>query len=345
MGPEQDQLASNPPREDNRSSSEIERDIRKTRGRLDNTLENLNERLNPRSLLNDVLNWFETQGGDQTGRASGDALKRGYRNVIRQVKENPMPALLIGTGVAWMVLRTANDESPVLQNPSNEPDDLSWSVSPRGEKSEPVTTKQSESVGIASAVKEKASQTKEAFLGATEAVTERISSVGSGIQAGTQSAGVALSEGVRRGSQAAQQLQKSSGYAGDRFQEAVEEYPFAVAAGFLGVGLLTGLLLPRTRQEDKLLGEKSDQLIDQIKQTGKETLGKAKAVAERVAESTFDEAKRQGITPGTVGEKLSEIAGKVGAVATQAKDEAVRAAEDEKLKPTSGAEQSKPFPG
>jgi hypothetical protein len=116
MGPEQDQLASNPPKEDNRSSSEIEKDIRKTRDRLDNTLENLNERLNPRSLLNDVLNWFGSQGRQRTGGASGDALKRGYRDVIRQVKENPMPALLVGAGITWMVLRTANDDSSELEN-------------------------------------------------------------------------------------------------------------------------------------------------------------------------------------------------------------------------------------
>ena len=34
-----------------------------------------------------------------------------------------------------------------------------------------------------------------------------------------------------------------------------------------------------------------------------------------------------------MGDKISETAGKVGAVATQAKDEAVRAAEEEQLKP------------
>src|ERR1700742_2935153 len=138
MGPEQDQLASNLPKEDNRSSSEIESDIRKTRGRLDNTLENLNERLNPRSLLNDVLHWFETQGGQQTGGAPGDALKRGYRNVVRQVKENPVPALLIGAGITWMVLRTANEDSSELENSRYETDDSPLPRSSRGEENEPI---------------------------------------------------------------------------------------------------------------------------------------------------------------------------------------------------------------
>jgi hypothetical protein len=42
-----------------------------------------------------------------------------------------------------------------------------------------------------------------------------------------------------------------------------------------------------------------------------------------------------------VGDKISEIAGKVGAVATQAKEEAVRAADEEQLKPIPGPERSK----
>jgi hypothetical protein len=109
----------------------------------------------------------------------------------------------------------------------------------------------------------------------------------------------------------------------------------------LGVGLLTGLLLPRTWQEDKLIGGKSDRLIEQVKETGKETLDKAKAVAERVAQTTMDEAKRQGITPEVASDKIAEIAGKVAAVASQARQEAVRAVEDEQLKPAPRIERSK----
>jgi hypothetical protein len=37
-----------------------------------------------------------------------------------------------------------------------------------------------------------------------------------------------------------------------------------------------------------LIGEKSDRLIEQFKETGKETLDKAKAVTERVAKTTME---------------------------------------------------------
>jgi hypothetical protein len=45
----------------------------------------------------------------------------------------------------------------------------------------------------------------------------------------------------------------------------------------------------------------------------------------------MDEAKRQGNNARGSGDKISEITGKVGAVASQAKDEAVRAAEEEAI--------------
>jgi ElaB/YqjD/DUF883 family membrane-anchored ribosome-binding protein len=343
MGAEQDPVVSNPLKEDTRSSGEIKSDIRRTRGRLDDTLETLNERLSPRSLINDVLSWFEGRGADQTGVKSGDSLKRGYRSVIRQIKDNPMPALLIGAGISWMILGAENDESSHLENQASYGggDPYGPQSSGAGERKH-FPHEQSDERDIASSVKEKTGQAEEAFSGATEAVTEKMSDIGSGIQARARSAASAISEVTRRGRHAGregtQHLQQGYAYAGDRFQEAVEEYPFAVAVGFLGVGLLTGLLLPRTPQEDKLLGESSDRLVEQVKQTGKETLDKAKAVAQRVTDGAINEAKQQGIMPEDAADKFSEIAGKVGAVANKAKQEAVRAAEEGQLKPTGGTE-------
>jgi uncharacterized protein DUF3618 len=346
MGPEQDSPAVNSPKEDTRSSSEIESNIRRTRDRLDDTLENLNERLSPRALMNDILNWFESRGVHQAGSGSADSLGRGYRNVVREVKQNPLPAVLIGAGIAWWIFKPENDDVPGGRYQTSDAADDVWvPKSPGPSETDFVSHESSQKSGIASMVKEKGGQAQEALSGATEAVTEKVSNIGSGVKASARAAGNAITESIRRGtragSDATQNFQKGYGYAGDRFQEAVEEYPLAVAGGFLGVGLLTGLLLPRTRQEDRLVGEKSDSLIEHVKETGRETLDKVKAVAERVGQTSIEEAKKQGITPETAGDKISEMAGKLGAVASQAKKEAVRAAEEAQLKPSSKKEQSK----
>jgi hypothetical protein len=91
-----------------RSSTEIESDIRQTRGRMDATLDQMGDRLTARSLLNSALGWWESRS---VGARTGGATKDTYQSVARYVKENPIPALLVGAGVAWMIIEaTTSDE-------------------------------------------------------------------------------------------------------------------------------------------------------------------------------------------------------------------------------------------
>ena len=111
----------------------------------------------------------------------------------------------------------------------------------------------------------------------------------------------------------------------------MKEYPLAVGIGFAALGALIGVLLPGTRREDELLGEQSDKLVKATKEKGEELLQRGKVVAQRVTESAVEEARQQGLTPETVGEEISEFAGKVGEVVQKAKEEVGTAAEEEKL--------------
>ena len=62
MGPEQSLMTNQELHDqESRSSTEIESDIRQTRGRMDATLDELNDRLSARSLLNSALDWCESR--------------------------------------------------------------------------------------------------------------------------------------------------------------------------------------------------------------------------------------------------------------------------------------------
>ena len=119
----------------------------------------------------------------------------------------------------------------------------------------------------------------------------------------------------------------------EKFSRAVDEYPLGVGIGFAALGALVGLLLPHTRREDELLGERSDELMETVKEKSKEAFERGKVVAERVAESALDEAQKQGLTAEAASEKLSALAGKAGEIARKAKEEASAAAEEQKLTP------------
>jgi hypothetical protein len=87
-------------------SDDIQDDIHRTRERIDETLEAIKEQLSPGELMKQLFGYFR-QGKDGGGmhvrekarEKAGEALS----SVARAVKENPIPAALIGIGLLGMV--------------------------------------------------------------------------------------------------------------------------------------------------------------------------------------------------------------------------------------------------
>ena len=94
---------------------------------------------------------------------------------------------------------------------------------------------------------------------------------------------------------------------------------------------MAGSLVPITRREDELMGERSDELLDAVKETGEDFLEKGKRVVERVAHTTMDQvdgADVDTIELSTVADDLkATVLGAVSEVKKEAKD----AANDEGL--------------
>ena len=70
----------------------IERDLERTRSRMDNRLSELQERLSPGQIVDDMLGYFRgSEGGDFA------------RNLMDSVRDNPLPAALTGIGLTWLM--------------------------------------------------------------------------------------------------------------------------------------------------------------------------------------------------------------------------------------------------
>ena len=315
---------------ESRSSNEIESDIRQTRGRMDATLDELSDRLSARSLLNSALDWWESRS---VGARGGGATKDTYQTVARYVKQNPIPSLLVGAGVAWMIIEATSGEEKETRSSTG-------TVPNEGMRSGPTTqyyqTERDESgPGIAESAKEKLEHAKEAVAEVAGTAKEKVSALGGAATVAAEDAGRRAQQVYQEGRSTALKMGRSieSGYhsSARQLEGAMEEYPLAVGIGFAALGALIGVLLPRTRREDELLGEQSDQLVEATKEKGQELLERGKAVTERVAESALDEARQQGLTPEAASETMSGLAQKVGEVARKAKEEAGTAAKEEKL--------------
>lgn len=319
---------------DGASTDQIRRDIRHTRGEMDETLDELGERLHPRRLLDELLDLLSPKDG--TGSSAAEtvsrSLKRGGKSVSKYARENPIPTLLMTAGVAWAIYDAARDDDE---------EGVEWTggrhfgYGTGGAGGETLAPEHSEFWDEGEQAKDKEDQpgqmqkAKQAASAAKDSVAGAASKVG---RAGSRT-WRRTSRASRRGYRKAGEMTQAAGefadrswertrqgmsQARDRFDEASTAYPLAVGGGFIAAGLLAGLLLPRTRVEDEWMGEMSDEAWDEAKSTGDEVLDKGRTKVEEAASAAMDEAEAQGLTLEKLGEKASRVASQVGETVKQA---------------------------
>lgn len=326
--------------QDNRSSREIQNDIREVRGDMDQTLDSLNDRLSPRALINGLMEWFDNRDSSGTHDMS-----RKPKQLARFVRDNPVPALLTGIGVAWLIAESqSDDDEPDLDRfrVDHDPEDGSmatgfrrdvgksgnqsrqseFEMSPRSD----CNTSDDEGKGVTDKLKDKLGDASDAISSAVSSTKDKFSDARDNVAARGDRA-------KKSASRMSDKLQDGYADAEVRFKEAVEDYPLGIGAGFVGLGLLAGLLLPRSEAEDEWFGESSDDMKDAITDKGEDLLERGKEVAGRVADEATEEAERQGLTSDSASNALESVGDKIGSVVEAAKEEGKKAAQDEHLTP------------
>ncbi|HUQ21908.1 MAG TPA: DUF3618 domain-containing protein [Gaiellaceae bacterium] len=98
-----------------------------------------------------------------------------------------------------------------------------------------------------------------------------------------------------------------------------KENPLGLAIGGAAVGFLAGLLLPSTRVEDEKLGQASDRVMDQVKETGQEAFDRGKQVAQETVAGAKESARESGREQGKeVAESVKEMAREVAPTGSNA---------------------------
>ncbi|MDQ2733886.1 MAG: DUF3618 domain-containing protein [Pseudomonadota bacterium] len=231
---------------DERSAAQIQDDVRRTRGELDATLNALEHRLAPGQLMEDGLHYLRTNGATEYVANLGDAAKR-----------DPIPLALVGVGLAWLMLSARR-------------------VPFEGEDAASGST-----AAISSGVRDAASGVKDTISGMRESVSETVANVKGRVSQATQRISDTVQSAGERTRQAGNVARQGAEYVRSSYEHLVNEQPLAIGAIGLALGAAFAAAAPRTRQEDRLLGEASDRVVDDIKVSGREQLDKVKTVVRK----------------------------------------------------------------
>jgi ElaB/YqjD/DUF883 family membrane-anchored ribosome-binding protein len=282
-------------------------EIRETRERMSETLGELSERLNPNRIKAQVKqNIREATVGrvENMARNAADRVNETGHGVVDRIRENPIPAAMIGIGLGWLLFGSRRNERTLWERSyvteggwegtTGYVGDLS-ATTPRLSQDDAnggMGSTISREPGVVDKVRDRVTGIGETVLDSTTGLAsgarERVSDVaGRAGETVGDVAGRARTIAHSVGDGARTRLHAAT----DRFDTTMNENPVAIGVVALAVGMAAGLAIPESRRERQLMGEYRDQLVDRVRNTVDDTRERVKHVAERVVEETKDVAR------------------------------------------------------
>lgn len=285
--------------------------IEKTRTQMGQTIEQLQARLSPERIKQETEEAIRdaTIGKVQQMKNKAEyEMKSWPTRVTRTVRENPLPSALIGLGVGWLLVSGRDEEHDSRDNDYSHRyyGDL-YNDRNRGYQSpEPRRVRRADDEsGMANEgqewVRGKTNEARDRVGAAAETMQERANETAETAERRAKEFGQQVQETARDTQQYAQETAEqfeASAREGVRrtkktFWHMMEENPLMVGAAALAAGALLGMSLPTTSTEDRLMGERRDHMVEDAKETAKETTRKVQSVAREVQDTAVETAKQE----------------------------------------------------
>ena len=293
----------------------LEREIETHRANVEQTLGKLKGRMSVERVVDDIGQFIGLEDVRGTLRVAG-----------RQVRDNPVALGLIGVGMAWLLLRgggTSQDESdaPMPQRDgeagtSYTPYSGAWPAT-AGAYTRPEAAKDT-----AGRVADAASHAGAAISDAAGGVADRIGDAAGIVKATVGSAASAVRHGAAETlDRARSSVQAPRQGAADLLRPLADQigrHPLLIGAATLVAGAVIASAMPRTRAEDRLMGDRRDHMLDDARAATTEVRDRAVDAAK----STYGAAVRAAEAEGLLPDVDKTLASKIETVAGAAIDEA-----------------------
>jgi hypothetical protein len=260
-----------------KTAAELEVDAQAARARVSETADSIRSRMSPGQLIDEFTGLF-------TGGDGATALN----NLKGQIRDNPLPMALVGTGLAWLMMG-GNKLTGTDARGSDRDIDTRSGRAPR-----PRSTFRSEADwndrdgADAAAGSGVLDSLKSATTGAADAAVRAMDSAKATVSDASDDIRAKAGEYSDAAGDLAQQARQS-------VQDVFQREPLVMAALGLAVGTAIGAMLPSTAIEDEQFGRYRDKLgsaAEGLMGKGVET---AKEVAAEAYETVKEEADRQGL--------------------------------------------------
>lgn len=269
-----------------KSSAQLEREVEYERHQLTRTLDQIRRRVSPGELMEQAWGYARDAGGSEF-----------VRNFGRSVRDNPLPVVLVGAGIGWLMMSGSSGSSSTRSS-----DGSDGGVSRMRERASGIGGEVSDRTGqAADAASGVMTSAKEGLHRATDRATAAFDSAS---ETGSAVASRARETMQHTGDAARSSMHHATEYAQDArdgmqrsFARLAEEQPLALGAIGIAVGAAIAAMLPPTRIEDRLMGQTSDALKDRVKGSVERQYEHARDVVEETAKEVSKEFEGRGITP------------------------------------------------
>jgi ElaB/YqjD/DUF883 family membrane-anchored ribosome-binding protein len=285
-------------------TDQIEQDLARTRERMDQRLDALQDKMAPAQIVNDA---FAHLGGNDGGAFA--------ENLIARAKANPLAVALVGAGFAWLMMPNARG-SQLRQDDEDLSSRLRWAESQvhreQDEHDDAFDTRVLAARGRVLGVERNLDEPSASYSGRIrQALSAARQTLREGAHDAHARARTALSDAgdhVGRGAHSLHQGSRSMAQNTRTSLAALKSNPLALGGLAAVAGLVVGAILPTTELEERSLGSAAGKL----KETGRDMVQELADTGGRVVNQALDTAResasREGLTADTsVGDAFAAL--------------------------------------